>query len=174
MDGRSFVAASKQRGQNCLVMDVCLPGRSGLEILEEIDAAHYDAPIIMMSGHATISMAVQAIKSGAFDIVQKPFDPELIVARICEIIAAWKLRRENGGRTEARSLEFPGVERLTSREREVLAEIAAASSNKEVGRHLGLSPRTIEVHRAHIMAKLGTKNTADLVRLVLSKRRATL
>jgi DNA-binding CsgD family transcriptional regulator len=69
-------------------------------------------------------------------------------------------------------MDFPGAQRLTPREREVLAEIASASSNKEAGRNLGLSPRTIEVHRAHIMMKLGAKNTADLVRFVLSKQTA--
>ncbi len=169
-DGDSFAIAAKSRRAACLLMDICMPGRSGLEILKEICTSHYDAPIIVMSGHATIEMAVEAIKGGAFDIIEKPFDPETIVTRIRQLIAAWRLQRERDNVARAEEMEFPGVERLTQRERQVLAEIAAAASNKEAGRHLGLSPRTIEVHRAHIMSKLGTKNTADLVRLALNKR----
>jgi len=167
-DGESFAAAAKQRQPACLLMDVWMPGRSGLETLREIDAMSYAAPIIIMTGHATIPMAIEAIKSGAFDLVEKPFDPMTIVGRVRELIETWHLRRES--HRSAQATAFPGVERLTQREREVLAEITAAASNKEAGRHLGLSPRTIEVHRAHIMMKLGAKNTADLVRLVLNKR----
>lgn len=169
-DGDSFATAARLRRPACLMMDVYMPGRSGIEVLKEIDAWNYDAPIIIMSGHATITMAVEAIKGGAFDIVEKPFDPQAIVARIRQLMEAWKARRDYRDHADVQTMEFPGVERLTQREREVLAEITAAASNKEAGRHLGLSPRTIEVHRAHIMMKLGAKNTADLVRLVLSKR----
>ncbi len=166
-DGDAF-AAAKLTTPACLIMDVNMPGRSGLEILKAIDAAHFDAPIIIMSGNATIAMAVEAIKAGAFDIVQIPFDPQTIGMRIRELIEAWKILRENGIQSAAQSMECPGVERLTQREREVLGEIITAASNKEAGRHLGLSPRTIEAHRAHIMMKLGAKNTADLVRLALN------
>jgi len=169
-DGNSFVAATRKDGPATVLMDVVMPGRSGLDLLKDIDAASYDAPIIIMSGNASIPMAVDAIKSGAFDIIEKPFDPKTIVARVRELTDGWKTQHENGLHSNSKGMEFPGVERLTQREREVLAEITAAASNKEAGRHLGLSPRTIEVHRAHIMMKLGAKNTADLVRMVLSKR----
>ncbi len=169
-DGESFLFA-KRRKPACVILDVNMPGRSGLEILKEIDGPHFNAPIIIMSGDATIPMAVEGIKSGAFDILPIPFDPQTIAIRIRELIEAWKHLHENDSRSEAQSMEFPGVDRLTRREREVLAEITAAASNKQAGRNLGLSPRTVEVHRAHIMLKLGARNTADLVRIVLGKPR---
>lgn len=171
-DGESFIGAAKERGPACVILDDFKEGRSGLEILKEIDATNYDAPIVIMSDGATISMAVEAVKRGAFDVIEKPLDPQIIVERIRELIKAWNVRRESGVRSGVQTVEFPGVERLSQREREVLAEITAAASNKEAGRRLGLSPRTIEAHRAHIMLKLGAKNTADLVRLVLNKRSA--
>ncbi len=167
-DGESFAGAAKAGPPACVLMDASLPGRSGLEILKDIDAMRYDTPIVIMAGDATISMAVEAIKRGAFDVVEKPFDPHVVAERVQELIKAWKLRSGDWGRAEVRA-PVPGMERLSQREHEVLAEIAAAASNKEAGRSLGLSPRTIEVHRAHIMLKLGAKNTADLMRIVLGQ-----
>ena len=169
-DGGQFAAAAKRRTPACLIMDVFMPGRSGLDILKDINAESYRAPILIMTGRASIPMAVEAIRSGAFDILEKPFNAATLVQRVRELMAAWTARHHASRRTNVGLMEFPGIERLTQREREVLAEITAASSNKEAGRTLGLSPRTIEVHRAHIMMKLGAKNTADLVRLVLSSR----
>lgn len=166
-DGESFAAAKRAAVPACVLLDVHMPGRSGLEILRDINTAHYAAPIIVMSGSITISMAIEAIKGGAFDVVEIPFNPHTIVVRIRELIKDWNLLRKYDARLDVQPMEFPGVERLTSRERQVLAEITAAASNKEAGRRLGLSPRTVEGHRAHIMMKLGAKNTADLVRLVL-------
>src|SRR5439155_533826 len=116
----------------------------------------YPAPIIVMSGKASIAMAVEAVKNGAFDIIEKPFSLESIVARVRDAAEAWARRRSSG--IESLPMEFPGCQPLTQREAEVLAEIAAASSNKEAGRRLGISPRTVEVHRARIMMKLGAKN----------------
>ncbi len=115
-------------------------------------------------------MAVDAIKHGALDFIEKPFDAETVVARVREAIEAWVRRAENGY-GDILSQQFPGHELLTPREREVLGQIAGGDSNKEAGRKLGISPRTIEVHRARIMEKLGAKNAADLVRIVLSDGR---
>jgi FixJ family two-component response regulator len=151
-----------------------MPERSGLELVNDLNGKKYPAPIIIMSGKATVPLAVEAVSNGAFDIIEKPFKPEIFVDRVRTTIDKWRKRPSNGNGNGSNSLsmDFPGAQRLTAREREVLAEIASASSNKEAGRHLGLSPRTIEVHRAHIMMKLGAKNTADLVRFVLSKQHA--
>src|SRR5581483_11070979 len=143
-------------------------GRSGLDILMEIDAHHYDAPILIMSGQGDIPMAVDAIKRGAFDFIEKPFDVEAVIVQVREAIRGWR-RSAPGPAGDARPLRFPGHELLTPREREVLAQIAGGASNKEAGRRLGISPRTIEVHRARIMEKLRAKNAADLVRIVLSE-----
>jgi FixJ family two-component response regulator len=115
-------------------------------------------------------MAVEAIKSGALDFIEKPFDAATVVTRVREAVEAWARRSQRGAGSsgDILSKSFPGHDLLTSRERDVLGQIAAGSSNKQAGRELGISPRTIEVHRARIMEKLGAKNAADLVRIVLS------
>jgi two-component system, LuxR family, response regulator FixJ len=165
-DGESFIAVARRRVPACIILDVYMPGRSGLDILKDLDAHNYAAPIIVMSGKATIAIAVDAVKSGAFDIIEKPFSPDAIVARVRAVTRAWTRHRAHG-RNLAK--DFSGSECLTSREADVLAEILGAASNKEAGHHLGISPRTVEVHRARIMAKLGARNTADLVRIALAK-----
>lgn len=165
-DGAEFVAAARDLVPSCVILDVHMPGRSGLDILKDLNADHYQAPIFIISGQGDIPMAVQAIKHGAFDFIEKPFDAVTVVQRVKEAVAAFDRRRERseGGIGDV----FPGSDLLTPREREVLQQIAAGASNKEAGRSLGISPRTIEVHRARIMEKLGAKNAADLVRIVLT------
>ena len=169
-EGASFLEAAKSRTPTCIILDVQMPGQSGLEILRDLNAQQYPAPIFIMSGVGDIPMAVEAIKSGALDFIEKPFDAATVVTRVREAVEAWA-RRANRGNAEVLSKQFPGHDLLTSRERDVLGQIAAGSSNKQAGRELGISPRTIEVHRARIMEKLGAKNAADLVRIVLSENR---
>lgn len=170
-EGGTFIAAARARTPACIILDVHMPGRSGLDILKELNAQNYPAPIFIISGQGDIPMAVDAIKSGALDFIEKPFDAETVVERVREAIAAWARRAENPGASDILPAEFPGNDLLTPREREVLTQIAAGASNKEAGRRLGISPRTIEVHRARIMEKLGAKNAADLVRIVLTEGR---
>jgi len=167
-DGNSFLAAARARPPACIILDVHMPGRSGLDILKELNAQHYEAPIFIISGKADIPMAVDAIKNGARDFIEKPFDASTVVASVRGAIAAVARRGTAGETNGLPSAEFPGRELLTPREREVLALITSGASNKEAGRELSISPRTIEVHRARIMEKLGAKNAADLVRIVLS------
>jgi two-component system response regulator FixJ len=169
-DGQTFASDAKLRVPACIILDVCMPGRSGLDILKDIDAHNYPGPIIVMSGRASIPMAVEAIKNGAIDIIEKPFSPDTILTRVREVIDAWTRRREDIATSKILTTTFSGCTPLTMREAEVLAEIIAAASNKEAASHLGISPRTVEVHRARIMMKLGAKNAADLVRIALSKR----
>lgn len=170
-DGHAFCAAARSRAPPaCVVLDVLMPGHSGPHILKEIGAHHYAAPIIAMSRKGGIPTVVEAIRNGAFDFIEKPFAAGAIVDRVRDVIAAWRRHRTDGADGEIPPAEFPGREMLTVREAEVLAEIVAAASNKEAGQHLRISPRTIEVHRAHIMTKLGAKNIADLVRIALSNR----
>jgi len=170
-DGQSLLAAARARTPSCIILDVHMPGRSGLDILRELNAQDYAAPIFIISGQGDIPMAVDAIKNGALDFIEKPFDADTVVSRVREAIEARERRREAGSRSDVLGLAFQGRESLTPREREVLAQIAAGASNKEAGRQLGISPRTIEVHRARIMEKLGAKNAADLVRIVMSEAR---
>ncbi|MFD2182411.1 response regulator transcription factor [Rhodoplanes azumiensis] len=167
-DGHSFLAAVRSRAPACIILDVHMPGRSGLDILKELNAKNYPAPVFIISGQGDIPMAVEAIKNGAFDFIEKPFDAETVVNRVRDAIEAASRRQSRVGLGETLT-QFPGSDLLTAREREVLNLIAAGASNKEAGRQLGISPRTIEVHRARIMEKLGAKNAADLVRIVLSE-----
>ena len=169
-EGASFLAAAKSRTPTCIILDVQMPGQSGLDILKELNAQNYPAPIFIISGVGDIPMAVEAIKSGALDFIEKPFDATTVVTRVREAVEAWS-RRARDGSGDILSKTFPGHDQLTARERDVLNQIAAGSSNKQAGRDLGISPRTIEVHRARIMEKLGAKNAADLVRIVLSEGR---
>jgi FixJ family two-component response regulator len=171
-DGSAFLSAARARTPACILLDVHMPGRSGLDILKELNAQHYGAPIFIISGQGDIPMAVDAIKNGALDFIEKPFDADTVVARVREAVEAWR-RRATSESSDILSLQFPGHQSLTPREREVLAQIAGGASNKEAGRRLGISPRTIEVHRARIMEKLGAKNAADLVRIVLSEGRSS-
>lgn len=165
-DGSEFVTTARDVSPSCVILDVHMPGRSGLDILRDLNADHYPSPIFIISGQGDIPMAVQAIKSGAFDFIEKPFDAETVVQRVKDAIAAAERRKDRADGSIGEV--FPGSDLLTPREREVLHQIAAGASNKEAGRSLGISPRTIEVHRARIMEKLGAKNAADLVRIVLT------
>jgi FixJ family two-component response regulator len=170
-DGNAFLAAARAGTPACILLDVQMPGRSGLDVLKELNAEHYPAPIFIISGQGDIPMAVEAIRSGAFDFIEKPFDADTVITRVREAIAAWQRRSNGGNLPDFASLQFFGQEQLTPREREVLTQIAAGASNKEAGRELGISPRTIEVHRSRIMEKMGAKNAADLVRIVLGHQR---
>ena len=141
-----------------------LPGCSGLDVLKQLNAEHYPAPILVISGQGDIPTAIDAIRNGALDFIEKPFEAAALVARVRNAIDAW----HSGNRKDSiLARDFSGHERLTARERDVLEQIAQGASNKEAGRDLGISPRTIEVHRARIMEKLAAKNAADLMRIVL-------
>jgi len=171
-DGASLLASARGRTPVCIILDVHIPGRSGLDILKELNAQDYPVPIFIMSGQGDIPMAVDAIKNGALDFIEKPFRGSEIVARVREALEAQTRRRAEPNTISApSSFHFPGHEPLTRREQDVLSRIVAGASSKEAGRDLGISPRTIEVHRARIMEKLGAKNAADLVRIVYAHGR---
>jgi two-component system, LuxR family, response regulator FixJ len=165
-DGESFLTAAHSRTPGCVLIDVQLPGCSGLELLKKMDAAHYPAPVLIISGQGDIPTAVEAVRNGALDFIEKPFDPAAVVARVHDAMRAWQSFSADD---DLLARDFPGRDKLTAREREVLGRIAHGASNKEAGRELGISPRTIEVHRARIMEKLGAKNATDLMRIVLGK-----
>jgi FixJ family two-component response regulator len=165
-DGAALLAVARTRTPAAILLDVHIPGKSGLDILRELHGEDYPAPIFMISGHGDIAMAVGAIKSGALDFIEKPFRGSELVSRLEEAIGAYARRQAQG--SNIATLHFPGREPLTRREREVLEQFTSGASNKEAGRTLGISPRTIEDHRANIMKKLGAKNAADLVRIVMT------
>ena len=171
-DGAALLAVARSRTPSCILLDVHIPGKSGLDILKELQGEDYPAPIFIISGQGDIAMAVNAIKSGALDFIEKPFRGSEIVARLDEAIEAHARRQAENSASNVASLHFPGREPLTRREREVLEQFASGASNKEAGRHLGISPRTIEDHRANIMKKLGARNATDLIRIVMTASRA--
>ncbi len=162
-DGDTFINSASKAVPACVMLDVHMPGRSGIEILKALNAENYPAPIFIISGQGDIPMAVEAIRNGAFDFVEKPFSADVVLERVKEGITA--MRQRQG--TDSVLPSFQGADMLTRRELEVLKEITDGASNKEAGRTLGISPRTVEVHRARIMEKLGARNAADLVRIVL-------
>src|SRR6201997_1588642 len=172
-DGAALLNVARGRTPAAILLDVHIPGTSGLDILKELHGEDYPAPIFMISGQGDIAMAVTAIKNGALDFIEKPFRGSEIVARLNEAIEAFARRQAENSASRIATLHFPGREPLTRREREVLEQFTAGASNKEAGRHLGISPRTIEDHRANIMKKLGAKNAADLVRIVMTAARAS-
>ncbi len=172
-DASPFIAAARVRPPACVLLDVHMPGKSGLDVLKEIDAGSYRAPVLMMSGRGDIPTAVKAIRDGASGFIEKGIDPEIIVARVRETISDFHpdVSRNNGnGNGSGSPLQsFRGRDLLTPREHEVLSQITAAASNKVTAVNLGISQRTVEVHRIHIMQKLGAKNAVDLIRIVLGK-----
>jgi FixJ family two-component response regulator len=169
-EGNSFLAAVRQHQPACIILDVHMPGRSGLDILKELQNQHCAVPLFIISGQGDIPMAVDAIKNGALDFIEKPFNAVTLVTRVREAIAAAARQKAEPASSSGLAAQFPGRDLLTPREYQVLELIARGASNKEAGRHLGISPRTIEVHRARVMEKLGARNTVDLVHIVLSDR----
>jgi two-component system, LuxR family, response regulator FixJ len=168
VDGETFLAVARDRTPAAVLLDLHLPAKSGLVVLRELDARSYPAPIFIVTGDSDVSSAVEAVKSGAFDYLVKPLDASAIVARVRSAITAFARRDGSAVGKIGLPADFPGQSLLTPREREVLSQIAEGASNKEVGRRLGISPRTVEVHRARLMEKIGARNAADLVRIVLS------
>jgi FixJ family two-component response regulator len=172
-DGAALLSVARSRTPVCIFLDVHIPGGSGLDILRELHAEDYPAPIFMISGQGDIAMAVDAIKNGALDFIEKPFRGKDIVARVEEAVGVFARRQKEGQASKMTPLHFPGREPLTARERDVLELFSSGASNKEAGRQLGISPRTIEYHRANIMKKLGAKNAPDLIRMVLAATRGS-
>jgi FixJ family two-component response regulator len=168
VDGETFLAVARDRTPAAVLLDLHLPAKSGLVVLRELDARSYPAPIFIVTGDSDVSSAVEAVKSGAFDYLVKPLDASAIVARVRSAITAFARRDGSAVGKIGLPADLPGQSLLTPREREVLSQIAEGASNKEVGRRLGISPRTVEVHRARLMEKIGARNAADLVRIVLS------
>jgi two-component system response regulator FixJ len=152
-NGEAFLAAAPEDPPDLLLLDLKMPGLSGLEVLRRLGRPRF--PIIMISAHGDIAAAVQAVKLGAFDFVEKPFAPESIEAAI----AAARDRAEPP-RAAARLAD------LTEREREIAAALGEGLTNKEIARRFDISPRTVEVHRARIFEKLGVRNVAGLIRLL--------
>ncbi len=162
--GRDFLERLRPGSPGCVLIDVRMPGMSGLEVQEHMVADGAELPAIIMTGHGDVPMAVRAMKAGAFDFIEKPFNDQLILDRVGEAVE----RSLRGVDTRAeRVLAATHFAALTAREREVMAGIVSGRLNKVIADELGLSVRTIEIHRAHIMEKMQARSVSALVRMAI-------
>ena len=167
---QEFLAAYQPAQPGCLVLDIRMPGMSGLELQEQLNLRGAVIPVIFMTGHGDIPMAVEAMQHGAFDFLQKPFRDQDLLDRIQRAIAKdGELRKSLGEHERIRT----HLESLTPREREVLDLMTKGKQNKAIAQDLGVSPRTIEIHRARVMEKMGAQSVAELVHMMLSQSAAT-
>jgi two-component system, LuxR family, response regulator FixJ len=152
-------------GPGCIVSDVRMPEIDGITLCRKLREKHCTLPLILMTAHADVSMAVAAMKAGAVDFLEKPFDaPDLLKAVRMASSRPFNRRASDRGSGEATRK----LQQLTTREQEVLVHLVAGDSNKSAAQKLGVSPRTVEFHRAHIMDKVSAKGLPDLVRLWLA------
>jgi FixJ family two-component response regulator len=150
---------------SCLVLDVRMPEMSGLELQQHLNRSGSMLPVILISGHGDIPMAVQAMKDGAFDFLQKPFRDQDLLDRIN---GALKLDAENRANVDRLADLTQRSASLTPREREVMALVVDGKANKVIAIDLGLSERTVEIHRANVMEKMGSRSVAHLVKMHLT------
>lgn len=159
---REFLSTYDPGQSGCLVLDVRMPEISGLQLQEELAQRRIRIPIVMITGHGDVPMAVRAMKAGAFDFLPKPFNGQDLLECVQRALAAdTDYRREDAQRRAATE----HMELLTSREREVLDQLLAGRSNKLVARQLTISVKTVEVHRRKIMEKMAVRSVAELVAL---------
>lgn len=148
----------------CIVTDVRMPEMTGLELVRELKHLGAPHPIVVLTGHADVALAVEAMKAGVDDFLEKPFQPEALLASITGAIAAGEGR---AGRVRERASIQERIAQLTGRERDVLAALVRGLSNKEAGLELGISPRTVEIYRANLMTKMNAATLSELVRQAL-------
>lgn len=161
---QEFLAAWDGDQPGCLVLDVRMPGMSGIELQAELNQRGAIIPVIFISGHGDIPMAVEAIQHGAFDFLRKPFRDQDLIDRVQRALASDAEHRQLLQQRETLKQRF---ESLTPREQEVLELVTQGKANKVMAGDLGVSQRTVEIHRARVMEKMGAQSLAQLVRMVL-------
>jgi FixJ family two-component response regulator len=167
---QDFLQSKLPNVASCLVLDIRLPGVSGLDFQRDLAKADIHIPIIFITGHGDITMSVQAMKAGAIDFLTKPFRDQDMLDAVTRAIERDRKRRETEKGVSDLRLLF---ESLTPREREVLALVTAGLMNKQIAAELGVSEITVKIHRGHVMRKMGARSFADLVRMaeILEVRR---
>ncbi len=159
------ITSLRHRPPGCAVVDVRLPGMSGLELQESLNRQGITLPVVVISGHGDVPIAVRAMKAGAVDFIEKPFSDQLLLERIREAI-----ERDRDARTSEQ--DVAELERrwqgLSTREQQVMAMVVDGRLNKQIAEALALSPKTIEVHRAHVMKKMQARSLAELVRMAVA------
>lgn len=162
-EAEAFLKQVDAAAAGCLLLDIRMPGMSGIEVQRELAARGNALPIIFITAHGDVAMAVQAMKDGAFDFVEKPFKDQQLLDAIARAMRASAKRLERSSEQAAvRQL----IEQLTPREREVAALVARGVSNKQVARELDISDKTVQAHRAHILEKLDVHSAAQLAQLL--------
>lgn len=159
----SFLEAYSGQGPGCLLLDIRMPGMSGLELQQVLRSRMCDLPIVIVTGHGDAQVAVQAMKNGAFDFIEKPIRNQATLEIVAKALE--ESRRTVGERHRLTDIR-KRLESLTKREWEVLHHIRSGNLNKEIAFNLGLSERTVEVHRARLMKKMAARSVADLLMMV--------
>ena len=161
---RSFLEDYDPRQGGCLLLDVQMPQMTGLELQQRLNVRGWRIPVIFITGHGTVPLAIAAMKAGAFDFIEKPLREDSLLESI-ERALRWNDRAYEE-RLERATLQVR-MAALTPREREVFELVAAGEPNKVIARHLGISFRTVELHRAHIVEKLHARSLSDLIRMAI-------
>jgi len=161
----SFLETYQPDQAGCVLTDLRMPGMTGLELQAALRARRLDLPVVVLTAHGDVATARAALKNGAFDFLEKPIDD----ATLLDVLHnALRVDRERRAAATARSSSDRRMERLTEREREILSLLAAGHQNRDIATQLGISPRTVEVHKARIMEKLACRSLADLIRMNLA------
>lgn len=160
----AFLAVAPSLSDGCVVTDVRMPEINGIEMLKRLKAKGIGLPVIVITGHADIALAVEAMKSGAVDFMEKPFDDEAMLRAVrAALLRHGKTREEGQERAEIRQR----LAVLSNREQQVLEGLVAGHANKRIAHDLDISPRTVEIYRAHVMTKMGASSLSELVRMAL-------
>jgi two-component system response regulator FixJ len=160
-----FLAFAPSISNGCLVTDLRMPDMSGVELLRALQAAHAMLPAIVITGHGDVPMAVEAMRAGALDFIEKPFEDQVLIDAIGR--AAIQLQEAHSGANDITAIQAR-LKDLTEREQQVLSGVVAGHANKTIAYDLNISPRTVEVHRANVMAKMHAKSLPELVRMALA------
>ncbi|WP_414473722.1 response regulator FixJ [Microvirga sp. M2] len=160
----AFLDSVKIASDGCIVTDVRMPGIDGIEFLRRLKVRGFTLPVIVMTGHADVPLAVEAMKEGAIDFIEKPFDDELFLA----VVRAALRHQQKQAHQDAQAVEVrTRVEALSERESQVLEGLVAGKANKVIAYDLGISPRTVEIYRANVMTKMQASSLSELVRMAL-------